>query len=230
MYGFLIAAGLFVAILISRFLLIKKSVYSSDAFWKLIFYFLVAGVVGARVYHVIDKFSYYSSNPILIFEIYNGGLAIYGAVMGILLVVLYFWFSKIPNFGYYLDSFAVTAPLAQSIGRLGNYFNSELYGKITTLPWGISIPDMPGKYHPLFAYESVLNVILFGLLLAIFSKSKFKSGAILYLYLAGYSLIRFLLEFLRIDPWTLGGLNVAQIVSILLIGFAYARFTKLSKY
>jgi len=108
--------------------------------------------------------------------------------------------------------------LGQAIGRLGSFFNQELYGRATNLPWGIRIVDKLGKFHPLFAYEAILNIGLFVILvrLAKFDKFVRRAGLITGAYLIGYGLIRLALEPLRPDEvvWKLAGLPTASLISL----------------
>lgn len=109
-------------------------------------------------------------------------------------------------------------PIGQAIGRIGNYFNHELYGLPTSLPWAIE-----GGYHPLFAYEAVWNIIIFITIITVIKViKKPKPGSFFFLYLGLYGFGRFWLEFLRIEPWRVGGVNVAQGISLIcLIGLIW---------
>ena len=218
-YGILISLGIFCALLIAESLVEKQE---KDTLWELSFWGIIGGLVGARLYHVIDYFWLYSKNPILILDLRNGGLGIWGAIAGgFITAIIYLKLHKKSVLKWF-DVAAVVFPLAQSVGRFGNFFNQELYGKATTLPWGIYINKTAQYHHPLFAYEAILNLCLFTTLYCCYKKysGKVKPGIFFAAYLAGYSLIRFSLEFLRINPWTVFGLNIAQTISILV--FIYA--------
>ena len=244
-YGFIISISILICILVLRKLSEKKN---EDVLWGLVFWTVISGIIGARIYHVVDYISYYKTSPLSIFMVWNGGLGIWGADAGGILGSIIYLKKKRENVFYWLDHISVVIPLGQSIGRWANFFNHELFGKPTNLPWGIFISKQYrpliyrdiSKYHPLFLYESILNFFLFLLLLILYKKihGKTQSGIFLFLYLAGYSVIRFFLEFLRIDPWkfTLGNsltLNVSQcisilvlIVSIVFIGLKFRRVNK----
>jgi len=226
MYGLLIVIGIILGLLISRHFLKEKGYYESDFYWKIIFWLVVSGVVGARIYHLIDYLEYYSQNIDKILALWEGGLGIFGAIISCLLVLKIL---ESPKLSRVVDALALVAPLVQAVGRLGNYFNQELYGKITNLPWGININGSGLKYHPIFAYESILNALLFTILVSLYKRDKYKQGKLLYLYLIGYSVIRFALEGLRINPWSVAGLNVAQFISILIAGISYAIYTDFIK-
>ena len=152
---------------------------------------VLGGVAGARLYHVIDFWSrYYQLNPVKIFYFWEGGLGIWGAIVGSMFSVYIFCLIKKINFMAILDSLIVGGPLAQAVGRLGNWVNGELYGK---------------NGEPLFAYEAGLNLILFGLLIYLSRPACRQAGChearndgrISGVYLLGYGLIRIFLENLR---------------------------------
>lgn len=215
MYGLLVATGALVALLISE-KLVKKEGGNPEILWGLAFWTLLAGVTGARLYHVASMWTYYSENLLLIPQIWLGGLGIWGGLAGGVAASAIYLKTKKERFLDWMNIIAVSVPLAQAVGRLGNYFNHEIYGSPTNLPWGI----YPEKVHPLFLYESVLNLALFAILLKRYRRG---SKTTLYEYLAGYATIRFFLEFLRINPqevWEISGLNIAQVISILTLGIS----------
>jgi phosphatidylglycerol:prolipoprotein diacylglycerol transferase len=176
------------------------------------------GVIGARAYHVIDKWDFYSANP---GEIIGGqGLGIFGAVAGGALgVILYTAWKKL-NTLRWCDILAPGLILAQSIGRWGNYFNQELYGYPTDLPWGIPIDPanrLPGfeeftHFHPMFFYESMLNLGGFAMLMIVGRrlKDRLKDGDIMLLYFIWYGIVRFILEGFKPEVWAIGGIPTAR--------------------
>jgi len=213
MYGLLISFGAIIAFFISEEA-VKKRGLNLSVFYRTVNLVIILGLLGARTYHVIDYWEVYSKYPELIPQVWKGGMGIYGAIFGGFLgVLLGAGKGTLLN---WLDVFTLGLPLAQSIGRWGNFFNGELYGVETRLPWGLKID---GKtYHPLFLYESTLNLLLFSILYILERKNgKLKKGTILSTYLIGYGSIRFFLEFLRIRSWSISEINVAQAISILAI-------------
>jgi phosphatidylglycerol:prolipoprotein diacylglycerol transferase len=217
--------------------------------WNLFMYGLLGGVLGGRLYHVISTpagagqsgISYYfGTHPwteIVLWgqsipfpralAIWEGGLGIYGGVVGGILVVwLYTRYYKL-DFTTFLDLGAMGLLLGQAIGRWGNYFNQELYGQPTTLPWGIPI-DLPYRlaeyrdlplttlFHPTFLYESLLNLGVVAILVYVHRRhlDKLRSGDIAAGYLIGYGTVRFIVEFFRPDAWRLGPLPTAQWIGI----------------
>ncbi len=187
--------------------------------------YIMVGLMGARVYHCVLNFSYYVQCPLEIFAIRHGGLSIHGMI---LFGALYTWFlvksDKIMFFKL-ADVFACVLPLCQSIGRWGNFFNSEAFGLPTDQTWGLFVDVMnrPANYmskslvHPTFLYESVLDFALFIVLLCVYKKSD-RYGFVFFLYLILYSIIRIFIEQLRVDSiLNVFGIPIAQLVSGLLI-------------
>jgi len=224
----------------------SNPIISTDDFWNAILWVSFLAFIGARLYHVIDYLEYYALNPQEIIKTWEGGMGIFGGVFGGIFGIFIFSFlksksfikkykGKKPNgvktlFSYFYtlaDYIVLGAPLAQAIGRWGNYFNNELFGKPTNLPWAITIPfdkrpeglKLYETFHPLFLYESILNLILFGVLFLFFSRKKAVSfpGLLLFTYLIGYSLIRLILEPLHINPWTAYSIPTASLISISII-------------
>lgn len=183
------------------------------------------GLIGARLYHVISAWGFYSQYPELIPAIWRGGIGIYGGIAGALLAfVIYCRWQKLSLLRW-MDIGAPGLLIGQAIGRWGNYFNQELYGPPTDLPWGIPIDKahrLPGYesdsyklFHPLFLYESLFNVVGFFILMWVnrrFGK-KMANGDLALLYMVWYPLGRFWLEGLRLDSWMILGIATAQWVS-----------------
>jgi phosphatidylglycerol:prolipoprotein diacylglycerol transferase len=243
LYGFFIGlgilAGAWVAEEIRKFLNTKTSTSKLNiSIFDLVIWVVIWAVVGARFYHVINYWNYYSKNLVEILYLWQGGLGIYGAILGGILGIWIFIKLKpqssklkaaIQNlklFWQILDLCAFGLPVGQAIGRVGNYFNQELYGVPTNLPWGIYIrPEnrVAGfeniqYFQPLFAYEAIWDLFIFiTLLLLIRFKDKIKPGFFFFSYLFLYACGRFFLEFLRINPWQVGGVVVAQAISVILI-------------
>jgi len=213
MYGLLISLGAILAFFISE-RAVKKRGLKLSVFYRTVNLVIILGLLGARTYHVIDYWKVYSKYPELILQIWQGGMGIYGAILGGFIGILISTGGK--SMLNWLDVFVLGLPLAQSIGRWGNFFNGELHGIETKLPWGLKIE---GKaYHPLFLYESVLDFLLFLYLHGLEKRNeKLNKGTIFGAYLIGYGSIRFFLEFLRIRSWAINWINVAQAISILAV-------------
>lgn len=178
---------------------------------------LPISIICARLYYVMFSLDYYIKNPSEIFNIKNGGLAIYGGLIGGIIVILVF--SKIKKLRV-LDITDYIVPIiafCQSIGRWGNYINIEAYGYETNLPIKMEVIENGIiKYvHPTFLYESICTMMIF-IILSILSKKRKFSGEITYLYIICYSFIRFFIEGLRTDSLMLFNFRISQILSLVL--------------
>ena len=194
----------------------------------ILFWVIVGGFIGARLYHVLSSAGYYAQNPIDILKVYNGGLSIYGAVLGGI-ITLWVYTRLVTchlSLVTLLDWLAPSVVLGQIIGRFGNLFNYEAFGYATNLPWKMFVPEQfrPEQFwnysffHPWFLYEALGNVIILFLLLKI-GKTK-RPGVLVFSYLLLYNLLRFALEFLRIDSTFIFGLRLNSIVSLTLVVLA----------
>ena len=200
LYGMILGLGVWVGIEAAQlaFPKIKKEI-DAVFLWA-----LIGGVVGARLYHVIDYWRrYYQYNLGKIWAVWEGGLGIWGAVLGTAMGIFLYGYFKKKNVWPVLEALAIGAPIAQAIGRLGNWVNGELYGR---------------NGEPLFACEALLNLSLF-IILLILRKKKACSGKLLGVYLIGYGVIRILLEGLRPNEiiWRIGGVPMAMIFGAIAI-------------
>ena len=191
-------------------------------FWTLIF-----GLIGARLYYVIFDWSYYSVNISEIWKVWNGGLAIHGGIIAGLLTILIYTKKYNLRVTRYLDFIVVGLIIGQSIGRWGNFFNSEAHGLATSLEHlqNLHIPEfiidgmkINGVYYtPTFLYESIACLIGF-IVLCIVRRNKYtKVGTPTALYLIIYGIIRFFIERSRTDSLMFGGFKIAMIVSVVMI-------------
>ncbi|MBK9179215.1 MAG: prolipoprotein diacylglyceryl transferase [Acidimicrobiales bacterium] len=226
-YGVMIALGVLAAAWLANRRWIERGGAEGDianlALWA-----VPAGVVGARLYHVITDYQRFTDDPIRALYIWEGGLGIPGGIaLGAAAGVWVAHRRHLP-LGPLADAIAPALPLAQAIGRLGNWFNQELFGRPTTLPWGLEIdPDRwpagyvgPGTFHPAFLYEVLWNLALVGLLLWVDRRRWLPRGYLFALYVGGYALGRLWIERLRIDPANeILGLRVNEVVmGVLLVG------------
>lgn len=220
-YGLLIGLSIWLALEVSlrvaKRLEVEKKLIDEALLWV-----IIPGLIGARIYHVIDLWNeVYSRELIKVLYLWEGGLGIWGGILGGALGLWLFWKVKRMKISFLrlTDVFVVGVPLAQTIGRWGNFANGELYGKPTTLPWGIYVDKISTRVHPLFLYESVLDLILFVLLFSLVKMKGRKNGVIFGTYLIGYGLIRLLLETLRPTNvvWVWNGVPVAQMFAGLAI-------------
>lgn len=188
---------------------------------------IIGALIGARLYYVLFNLDYYQTQPTWrIFAVWEGGLAIHGGLIGGLLAGgLYVWWRRLPLLTY-LDIVAPYLALGQAIGRWGNFFNEEAFGRPTSLPWKLYIsethrppPLIEAEYfHPTFLYESLWDFGVF-LVLVFALRRRFQRapGALFLAYLGLYSVGRFWIEGLRTDSLMLGPLRVAQLVSVIAV-------------
>lgn len=238
-YGLIIMLGVVVAALLS-YQRAKKYGQDPEKVWDLLTWVLVFGIIGARLWHILTPppslvasgitAYYYLTHPLDAIAIWRGGLGILGAVIGGAVGLFIFTRRNKLNFGTWVDIIAPGLALAQAIGRWGNFVNQELYGAPTNLPWKIFIDPqhrVPGfenvaYYHPLFLYESLWNLMNAGVLLWIARRfsDRLKAGDVFLVYMITYPVGRFLLEFLRLDASTVGGININQWIMAAIAVFA----------
>jgi phosphatidylglycerol:prolipoprotein diacylglycerol transferase len=232
-YGLCIVLGIIGALALTLFFAQRFSI-NQEKIWDLSFYLVLFGIIGARIYEIFLEFPYYSTHPEQMIKIWQGGLAIHGAIIAGLITV--FFFVKKNHLDFWQLSAIVTPGLAlgQAIGRWGNWFNQELFGLPTNLPWGIPIAleNRPAGFleynffQPTFLYESLGSLLIAGFLFWRLNRQgtilKRRSAIrITTAYLIFYSLLRFSLEFIRLDdtPLVLGW-RWPQIISLIIIALA----------
>lgn len=223
-YSLCILLGVIVAyILITREG--KKQGLPKEFISDLIFYTLIIGILGARVYYCIFNLDYYLANPSEILKIYNGGLAIHGGVIAGLIFVYFYTKKKNVSFIKILDIVAPAVIIAQSFGRWGNFFNQEAHGGITTYQnlKNMHIPEfiingmhIEGKYYyPTFFFESIWCLIGFIILMFVRRNKNLRKGFQIGFYFIWYGIGRFFIEALRTDSLMFFNLKIAQIVSLI---------------
>jgi phosphatidylglycerol---prolipoprotein diacylglyceryl transferase len=231
-YGLCIALGIAAATWLTARELNRRG-YDGAMALDALFFVVPLGFIGARIYHVITDYDLYDGDPHSffpgIFEVWNGGLGIYGAVIGGFLGLLIFARLRGISAWAFADAAAPGLILAQAIGRFGNYFNQELFGWPSDLPWAIEIapenrpPQFTdvASFHPTFLYESIWDVLVCLILLFVARRfaDSLKNGDVFLLYVCLYSVGRFFVETLRIDPAFLigdfrGNLFVASVLAV----------------
>ena len=215
---------------------VKKHNINREEFFNMVFYAIVFGLLGARLYYVLFNLDYYLNNPSEILAVWNGGMAIHGAIIGALITMFYFCKKKKMPLLKVLDIGCVSLIIGQVIGRWGNFFNSEAHGGIVSLSFleNLHLPEFiingmyidGNYYHPTFLYESCLNFICFVILILLRRNKKIKDGMLLSIYLIWYGLVRFFIEGLRTDSLMLGSIRIAQLVSISLVLIGIIIFIK----
>ena len=235
LYGVVIAFGMLLGVAIAvhdR----KSRGLSDEPVWDLALIGIPSGIVGARIYYIIFAWDFYKDDPVQIFNIRQGGLAIYGGVIGALISIYIYCRVKKESFLEVWDSIALGFLVGQALGRWGNFFNREVFGGYTDNIFAMRLPveavrarDISSmlaetigegenfiQVHPTFLYESMWNLMLL-LLLYIYRKHKKFSGEIFCLYIAGYGIGRFWIESIRTDQLYITGTTVP--VSMVVAGF-----------
>lgn len=221
---------LLLGIYLSAFLFDKHKTNSKETkeinTYDALLWVIIPAIIFARIWHVVTDFELYSGDLLGAFRIWEGGLGIFGGIIGGILGAKFYTTRLRVKLLPSLALIAVFMPLGQVIGRFGNFFNRELYGYETDLPWGFYISESNKTFHPSFAYEQLGNLFLFFLLMLIYRKKGLKNY-LLGIYLCGYSVVRFFTDFFRIEERILWNLTTAQIVSALMILIVGAYFVKL---
>ena len=225
----------------------KRRKIDPEMVWDLMPWLVIAGIIGARIWHILTPPAsmveqgittwYYLTHPLDAINIRAGGLGIPGGVIGGALALYLILRKRKQSFAVWADIIAPGLALAQAIGRWGNFLNQEVYGAPTNLPWAVHIdkiyrlPEFIDQetYHPLFMYEMLYNLVNMGILLWLGRRFKewLKPGDIFLGYLIIYPVGRFFLEFLRLDPSPVAGININQtLMAVIAIGAAILLFLR----
>lgn len=217
-------------VLIGSYLVLRESKrfnISKSKISDMLFYTIIFGIIGARIYYVIFNFDYYINSPIDIIKVWEGGLAIHGGIIAGVIYLIYYTKKNNLNTLLITDICVPGVLIGQALGRWGNFFNGEAHGPITTLEYlqNLHLPkfiingmNIDGNYYiPTFFYESLWCLIGLIIVLLIRRILKIKKGNITGFYLIWYGIGRFLIEQLRTDSLMLNTLKQAQIISIIMI-------------
>ena len=221
-YGLMYVIAIVVGIILLRREIPRKQInMTKDDIIGFALWTVIGGIIGARIYYVIFLWnSFYAQNPLEIFAIWHGGLAIHGGIIGGSAAIFLYAKVKKLNFFDLIDAVSPMLALGQVFGRFGNFMNGDAHGIPTGLPWGIVFPrgsvagdEFPGQpLHPVMLYELALNLASFFILWKL-RKKDHKSGFIFATYIVNYGVIRFFVSFLRADSLMLGRLRGAHVLS-----------------
>ena len=240
-YGVIMAVSLFAGVLVARFVADKfYSEINPEVIYDISPHIIIGAILGARIYYCLLSYNYYAQNPFEIIKLWHGGISIHGAIIGGLIGgIIYAKKHKLPVLKL-CDIFSYGLVLGQAIGRWGNFFNSEAFGRPTEsfLKLYIPIYKRPLEYlqynyfHPTFLYESILDVCIFLILFFVIRKfTKNNDGILFFSYLILYSIVRIAIEQLRIDSiLNVFGIPIAQIASILIILISTILMIRIVKY
>ncbi len=236
-YGLIMAlavgAGFYLAI--KRALIFGLTTKQAE---DLLFWVIVGGFVGARLYHVFSSFGYYQQNPLDVLKVWQGGLSIFGALFGGFVVL---WvYNKLLTTHYslltFFDWLTPSILIGQIIGRFGNLFNYEAFGYQTNLPWKMFVPLLSRPqslvqfsfFHPLFLYEALGNLVILFIVFRLGRQKKASGGELFFSYLLLYNSMRFFLELLRVDSTFFGAIRLNSLASLILclVGLAGVIYTK----
>jgi phosphatidylglycerol:prolipoprotein diacylglycerol transferase len=222
-YGVLLASAAVIGLLLAQRQASRQG-EDVEAFMSTCGVALGGGIVGARLYHVALQWDVFRRAPWRILAVWEGGVAIFGGVIGgVALVVAYTWWKRLP-LGRYLDLIAPSLILGQAIGRWGNFFNEEAFGRPTDLPWGLYVSptrrprgwEQFQSFHPTFLYESLADFGIFLALVLVFRpRCRSAPGRLFLVYLALYALVRIPIEALRLDSEWLGPFRSAHVMAVL---------------
>ena len=221
---------LMIAIFLGFSLIVRESVrhgFDSEDISNMMFYAIVFGIIGARIYYCFFNMDYYLSSPLSIFKVWEGGLAIHGGIIAGFLTILFYCKKNGYNLLLVLDFIVVGLIIAQAIGRWGNFFNGEAHGPMTTLSYlkSLYLPNfiikgmfIDGNYYiPTFLYESLWCLLGFIIMFLIRDKKYVKVGFLTSFYFIWYGVERFYVESLRTDSLMFYNMRVAQLVSLVMI-------------
>lgn len=232
-YGLMYVLGFLFIYLMLRYLSREKRLeLSENEITDLMSYLIIGVIVFARLFYVVVyNLSYYLANPVKIMAVWEGGLSFHGGLIGAVIVGL--WYCKKKNIAFYdlADFFVIPLGIALFLGRIGNFINGELYGRITTLPWGVKFQGVEGYRHPSQLYEAFKNLILFFTQWTLHER-QLPKGFRFWLFVVMYSSMRFVIEFFREPDMQIGfiyGLTLGQWINIVMFGIGIIFFVKVNR-
>jgi len=236
-YGFMYIVGFFIAWILGTYRAKKLEGWNKNDVTDLIFYSAWGTILGGRLgYFVFYKFGLMIEDPFSIFRLWEGGMSFHGGVIGVFISLWIYHRRKNRSFATVADFLVPLAPLALGIGRVGNFLNGELWGRVTTVPWGMVFPTGgPMPRHPSQLYEAFLEGVVLFFIVWFYSNKIRKPWAVTSVFLIGYGLIRFLVEFFRQPDLHLGfvafnWMTQGQLLSVIMVcvgvcvfGYSYCK-------
>ena len=233
-YGLFYVIGIILAYYLILYLAKKKLIkINKDQTENLLVYAGVGGIIGGRLFYVlVYNLQYYLQNPFEILAVWHGGLSVHGGLIGGIIGIYLFCKKYKFKFLEILDLIAIPFTLAHALGRIGNFINGELYGRITDVSWCVNFPSVEGCRHPSQIYFAIANMVNFSILWVLKDK-KLKKGSLFSIFLILNSIFRFNLEFLREPDPQLGfitlGLSMGQIISVIMLIIGVVLYLRINK-
>ena len=219
-YGLIFILGFLIGYLFLVYLAKERKLnLTKDDISDLLLYLLIGIIAGARLFYILFyNLGFYLENPLEMFALWHGGLSFHGGLAGAVIAILLFCKKKKVSFYEIIDIVVIPVALGLAFGRIGNFLNGELYGRITNLPWAVKFKGAEGFRHPSQLYESLKNLVIFSVLWFIRNK-KLPNGFLFWSFVTMYSVLRFFVEFVREPDPQLGfiifSMTMGQILSII---------------
>lgn len=232
-YGIIYVLGFILAYFFISYLAKERNLkLTKDDIWDLLFYLIIGAVAGARIFEIfVYNLKYYLANPLEMIAIWHGGLSFHGGLIGA--VIAAYIYTKRKKIAFYDLADICVIPLAFGLflGRIGNFLNGELVGRITDVPWCVKFRNYEGCRHPSQLYESFKNLVIFSALWLIKGK-KLKKGIMFWSFILMYSVLRFFIEFFRAPDEQIGfilGLTMGQWLNIMMFIVGLYFFFKIQR-
>jgi len=233
-YGLFFVLGFIVAYFMLRFLAKERHInLTKDEIADYVLYSAIGIVLGARIFYIVFyNLPFYLENPLRIFALWQGGLSFHGGLTGAIVTTYIFCKKKKLHIYDILDMAVIPAALGLALGRLGNFTNGELYGRITNVPWAVQFPGAEGFRHPSQFYESFKNLAIFFILFMIRNRN-LPRGILFWMFVALYSIFRFFIEFFREADaqigYFFGWMTMGQILCIIFLVISLYFLDKIRK-